>query len=206
MAGRMPIGINRPGCHLWDECGSRPKCSRFQSRRKHNKLAIPGSRCTRLQMILAAEMLQDADSTLRLITIKFAIASACANHSTGIGKRRDHLLNGLRQLGLTRTVSSATAREPSSLRSKSKRSLPCVSDRGCEDHVISRNGSATACASDVIGGISGHGFLIASDSLTKHPSGPGMQPVGVVRVKCHHTQILVTYQSKQQYPSLHPPS
>jgi hypothetical protein len=147
--------------------------------------------------MLAAEMLQDADSTLRLITIKSAIASACADHSTGIGKRREHLLDGLRQLGLTRAVRSATARKPSSLKSKSKRNLPSVSNRGCHDHVVSRNGSATACASDVIGDISGHGFLIASDSLTKHPSGPGMQPVGLVRVKFHHTQIMITYQSIQ---------
>lgn len=28
--------------------------------------------------------------------------------------------------------------------------------------------------------ISGHGFLIASDSLTRHPSGPAMLPVQVL--------------------------
>lgn len=44
------------------------------------------------------------------------------------------------------------------------------------DHVVALNGCAAVCASDVIVGISGHGFLIASDSLTRQPSGPGIQP------------------------------
>lgn len=55
----------------------------------------------------------------------------------------------------------------------------------CRDvlgHVVVLSGSAAASASDVIVGISGHGFLIASDSLTKHPSGPGMQPEETISV------------------------
>lgn len=44
------------------------------------------------------------------------------------------------------------------------------------DHVVALNGSAGARFPDVTIDISGHGFLIASDSLTKHPSGPGMEP------------------------------
>ena len=44
------------------------------------------------------------------------------------------------------------------------------------DHVVALNDYAAVCASDVIVGISGHGFLIASDSLTRQPSGPGIQP------------------------------
>ena len=43
-------------------------------------------------------------------------------------------------------------------------------------HVVTLDGSTFACASDVTVGISGHGFLIASDSLTKHPAGPGIEP------------------------------
>lgn len=38
------------------------------------------------------------------------------------------------------------------------------------------NGSATICALDIISDISGQGFLIASEILTRQPSGPGMQP------------------------------
>lgn len=30
-------------------------------------------------------------------------------------------------------------------------------------------------------GMFGHGFLMASDNLTKHPSGPAMQPAKSVR-------------------------
>ena len=37
-----------------------------------------------------------------------------------------------------------------------------------------------ACASNAIVAISGHGFLIASDSLTKHPLGPGIQPKEII--------------------------
>ena len=44
------------------------------------------------------------------------------------------------------------------------------------DHVVALSGCAAVCASNVIVGISGHGFLIASDSLTRQPSGPGIQP------------------------------
>lgn len=43
-------------------------------------------------------------------------------------------------------------------------------------HAVALNGCAPVCASDVIGGMFGHGFLIASDSLTKHPLGPAIQP------------------------------
>ena len=43
-------------------------------------------------------------------------------------------------------------------------------------HVVTLDDSTFACASDVTVGISGHGFLIASDSLTKHPEGPGIEP------------------------------
>ena len=32
----------------------------------------------------------------------------------------------------------------------------------------------------VIGAASGHGFLIASDNLTIHPFGPGIQPISSV--------------------------
>ena len=50
-------------------------------------------------------------------------------------------------------------------------------DKGQMYHTVSLNGSATACAADVTIGISGHGFFMASESLTTHPSGPGMQPI-----------------------------
>ena len=43
-------------------------------------------------------------------------------------------------------------------------------------NVIDLHGCTAIRASDVIVGISGHGFLIASDSLTRHPLGPGIQP------------------------------
>ena len=56
-----------------------------------------------------------------------------------------------------------------------------VSVRGRDEcqvyHTVSLNGSATASAADVTIGISGHGFFMASESLTTHPSGPGMQPI-----------------------------
>ena len=43
------------------------------------------------------------------------------------------------------------------------------------DHAVTL-GVWAARPSDVIVDMFGHGFLIASDSLTKHPSGPGIQP------------------------------
>ena len=43
-------------------------------------------------------------------------------------------------------------------------------------HVVALSACVAICASDVIVGMFGHGFLIASDSLTKHPSGPAIQP------------------------------
>lgn len=48
--------------------------------------------------------------------------------------------------------------------------LDIVSAVGC-----SRSGSTVTF---------GHGFLIASDSLTKHPSGPAIQPAKKVSEKC----------------------
>ena len=44
------------------------------------------------------------------------------------------------------------------------------------DQVAVPKGSPTACTFGAIVDMSGHGFLIASDSLTKHPVGPGIQP------------------------------
>ena len=51
-----------------------------------------------------------------------------------------------------------------------------IAYRNCQACHVFLNGSVTASAVGVIPGIPGHGFLIASDSLTKHPSGPGIDP------------------------------
>lgn len=45
------------------------------------------------------------------------------------------------------------------------------------DQVVALKGAVTDSAASVTSGISGQGFLMASDSLIGHPSGPGMQPV-----------------------------
>ena len=55
-------------------------------------------------------------------------------------------------------------------------------DIGYVYHTVSLSVSVTASAADVTIGISGHGFFMASESLTKHPSGPAMQPTKPVSV------------------------
>ena len=71
------------------------------------------------------------------------------------------------------------------------------------DHVVALNELAAACAPDVIVGISGHGFLIASDSLIKHPSGPGIQPERTISDLSHGQGIAKKYHSAPQCPSRH---
>ena len=43
-------------------------------------------------------------------------------------------------------------------------------------NVVDLHDCTAVCVSDVTVGMFGHGFLIASDNLTRHPSGPGIQP------------------------------
>ena len=64
-------------------------------------------------------------------------------------------------------------------------------------HTVSLNGSATACAADVSIGISGHGFFMASESLTTHPSGPGIQPIRLVSLAKPRLEGLVADRSIQ---------
>ena len=76
-----------------------------------------------------------------------------------------------------------------------------LSARCCDEgqiyHTVSLNGSATACAADVTIGISGHGFFMASESLTTHPSGPGMQPMRLVSLAKQWWEGLVADRSIQ---------
>lgn len=69
--------------------------------------------------------------------------------------------------------------------------------RSCDDgqvyHTVSLNVSATASAADVTIGISGHGFFMASESLTTHPSGPGMQPFNTTIPFSSSTFITLTF-------------
>ena len=76
-----------------------------------------------------------------------------------------------------------------------------ISVPGCDEgqiyHTVSLNGSATACAADVTIGISGHGFFMASESLTTHPSGPGIQPTKLVSLAKQWWEGLVADRSIQ---------
>lgn len=66
------------------------------------------------------------------------------------------------------------------------------------DHVVALNRFVAACAPDVIVAISGHGFLIASDSLTKHPSAPGIQPGDTISNLNHGQGVSKRYHSAPQ--------
>lgn len=71
------------------------------------------------------------------------------------------------------------------------------------DHVVAPNVSAGARVPDIIMGVSGHGFLIASDSLTKHPSGPGIQPENTVSNLNHGRGMLKKNHIAPRYPFRH---
>ena len=65
-------------------------------------------------------------------------------------------------------------------------------------------GSATGCGAGSRATF-GHGFLIASDSFTKQPSGPGIHPAMFVSI-WHGTELRESYRSAPLVPSHHPPS
>ena len=75
-------------------------------------------------------------------------------------------------------------------------------------NVIDVHGCTALCVSDVTVGISGHGFLIASDNLTRHPSGPGIQPEEMISTPDWNRGrgISKTYHSTPQCPFRHRPS
>ena len=58
--------------------------------------------------------------------------------------------------------------------------LAIFKSRAPRNQAAALSGSTTDCAPDVMSGISGHGFLIASESFTRHPSGPGTQPMNLI--------------------------
>lgn len=74
--------------------------------------------------------------------------------------------------------------------------------------VVDLHGCTTVCVSDVTVGISGHGFLIASDNLTRHPSGPGIQPGETISTFDWNRGrgVFKKYHSIPQCPFRHRPS
>ena len=165
---------------------------------------LQSPRCIRGEAIVGQQSLQHANSTSRLDTVRFALSSACADPSSWVWKAKR---SSAQRNSTTPSDGGCKLRKrPQAIESKSKVIRFSSDGRDCDNHVVSLNGSATACASDVTVGISGHGFLIASDSLTKHPSGPGMQPIKACQSHCHQTRILVTNRSIPLFPFPHPRS